>query len=293
MLTKSTRCEGAFIGHALASKYDPSVFMAVNVSQSLIEQKKFDGSDILARHLHLYHTQKCEIGEITKYIYQQAIQKKTGQEGNNLTRNDFRFDQTTIDGFVQLTDKQFGGNTSGCGPAQRSYPLAFSTLISDDDLYDITMFEARLTHFSPIAGQVAGIVNRICRFLLKNQTWSDALRSAFVVANLHPDVIAIFSRHGRFVAPVEEKHPAYAPTVLNAALHYVTRASNAEAAIAEALKNGKYYCAPLVGILAGVRWGIPIEFFQHDVNDRKLIMIRETASALSDFSKTKSENVSN
>lgn len=292
MLTMSARCEGAFIGHALASQYDPSVFMAANISQSLIEQKNFNGPDILARHLHLYYTHKCEIGEITKYIYQQAVQYK-GQEGKNLTRDDFRFSQSTIDQFVKAADEKFGGNTSGCGPAQRSYPLAFCTLISDNDLYDLTMLEAKLTHFSPIAGQVAGIVNRICRFLLKNQSWIDAISSAFVVSNLHPDIISILGRYGRFATPAEEKHAAYAPTVLNAALHYVTRAKDPEQAIAEAIKNGKHYCVPLVGILAGARWGIPMEFFEKNINDQRLIKLRETASALSDFSKTKSENVSN
>ena len=292
MTTKSAQCEGAFLGHALASGYDASIYLALNISDSLIEKKTFDGPDILSRYLHFYHTKRCEVGEMTKYVYEQAVQSKA-PERRHLAREDFRMDQSTIDGFVQLADKKFNGNTSGCGPAQRSYPLAFCSFISDDDLYDFTVAEAKLTHFSPIAGQVAGIVNRICRSLLKNQSWSTAVTSAFTAGNLHRDVTAVLGRYGRFVTPAIEVHPAYAPTALNAALHYISQTNNAETAISEAMKNGKPYCVAMVGILAGARWGIPVEMFQEKINDEKIVLLRETASALSNFWKNESGNLTN
>ncbi|CAF4208596.1 unnamed protein product, partial [Rotaria sp. Silwood2] len=88
MMNISTRCQGAFIGHAIASQYDPSTLMALNVSESLLECQKFDGPDILSRHLYLYHTKKCEIGEITKFIYQELIKRNGSQ--SNLTLENFR-----------------------------------------------------------------------------------------------------------------------------------------------------------------------------------------------------------
>ena len=39
MLSIDARCNGAFIGHAIASNYDPSISMAINVTDSLVERK--------------------------------------------------------------------------------------------------------------------------------------------------------------------------------------------------------------------------------------------------------------
>jgi ADP-ribosylglycohydrolase len=289
MTTALARTEGAFIGHAIASQYNPSIFMALNVSDSLIDCRAFDGPDILSRHLYLYHTKKYEIGEVTKYIYQEAVQHTKDQ--SSLTRENFRFDQTRIDQLVKSADKKCDGHTAGCGPAQRSYPLAFCSFISDDDLFNFTKLEAKLTHENSLAGEVAGIVNLICRSLLKNQNWIDAVRFAFGTPKLAQDIIAIYGRHQRFLTPAIETHSAYAPTVLNAALHYVSNSTDASQAIAKAHNHDKDYCAPIVGILAGARWGIPVEMFQQNINDEKLKIIRETASKLNSFWKLKPGSV--
>lgn len=289
MTTVLARTEGAFIGHAIASQYDPSIFMALNVSDSLIDCQAFNEQDILSRHLYLYHTKKYEIGEVTKYIYQEVIHRTKDQ--SSLTRENFRFNQSMIDELVQLADKKADGHTAGCGPAQRSYPLAFCPFISDADLYDSTNHEAKLTHENPLAGQVAGIVNSICRSLIRNANWMDAVQSAFAKPKLHQDIIAIYGRHSRFLTPAIETHAAYAPTVLNAALHHVARANNAAQAIANAHTHDKHYCAPIVGILAGARWGIPVEMFQDNINDEKLKILRETASKLHGFWKIKPGSV--
>jgi len=285
MLNTSTRCEGAFIGHAIASQYDPSIYMALNVSDSLLDYNKFNGPDILSRHLFLYHTKKCEIGEVTKYIYQQALKYTNGQ--SPLTREHFLFDQSIIDEMVKLADKNSNGQTAGCNPAQRSYPLAFCRFISDDDLLDFTNLEAKLTHYNPLAGQVAGIVNLICRSLLNDQNWSDAVSSAFATPKLHVDIQNIFGRHHRWSHPAVETHSAYAPAVLNAALHYVSTSDNAAQAIAKAHAHDKSYCTPIVGLLAGTRWGIPVEMFRDNINDSQLKTLRETANKLSDLWKSK------
>ena len=291
MSTTLARTEGAFIGHAIASQYDPSIFMALNVSNSLADRRTFDGPDILSRHLYLYHTQKCEIGEVTKYIYQEVVQQTNDQ--SKLTRENFRFDQRTIDQLVKLADKKCDGQTAGIGPAQRSYPLAYCAFISDDDLYTCTKLEAQLTHGNPIAGEVAGIVNLICRSLLKGLSWVDAIRYAFGTPNLSQDVIAIYGRHQRFLNPAVETHAGYAPTVLNAALHFVANSKSSAEATAKAAAHDKNYCASIVGILAGARWGIPVEMFKQNIDDEKLKSIRESASQLNGFWKSKPGSVNN
>ncbi len=197
-----------------------------------------------------------------------------------LTRESFRFEPTKIDEFVKLADKKCGGHTAGCNPAQRSYPLAFCAYISDVNLYETTRLEAELTHYSPLAGQVAGIVNQICRSLLRNATWIDAVSSAFTTPQLHEDIKVISFRHHRSIAPTVPTHAAYAPTVLTAALHCVASSKSAAEAIAKAQQHGNHYCMAIVGILAGTRWGIPVEIFQEYITDERLKICRETANRL-------------
>ncbi|CAF1447578.1 unnamed protein product [Rotaria sordida] len=287
MINTYTRCEGAFIGHAIASKYDPSILMALNISQSLVECQKFDGSDILSRYLYLYHTKKCEIGEITKYIYQETLKRNDTQ--SLISRENFRFDQSVIDEIVKLADKKFEGRTAGCGPAQRSYPLAFCQYIKDDDLFDCTLLEAKLTHNNPIAGQVAGIVNLICRSLINNNDWNDAVNSALATPRLHKDIMEMaFHRNRRFYHDLGTP-AAYAPTALNSALYCVSVSDNAAQAIANACDKDKSYCAPIVGILAGARWGIPLETYKDNINDLQLAPLRDIASKLSTIWKSKND----
>ncbi|CAF3523001.1 unnamed protein product [Rotaria sp. Silwood1] len=285
----STCCQGAFFGHAIASQHDPSTLMALNISESLLECKKFDGSDILSRHLYLYHTKKCEIGEITKYVYQKAIERIGAQ--SSITRENFRFQQSTIDEIVKLTHNKYDGYTAACGPAQRSYPLAFCQYINDDDLFDCTMLEAKLTHYSPIAGQVAGIINLICRSLINNVNWDRAVSSAFETPRLHNDIIEVALHRNRRSYHDLGKPAAYAPTALNAALHYVSISQNAAQAIANARGKDKNYCAPIVGILAGTRWGIPLETYKDNINDSRLKSLLETSNKLCAIWKPKHDHV--
>lgn len=266
------------IGHAIASRYDPSILMALNVTESLLNCQKFDGSDILSKHLYLYHKDKCEIGATTKYIYQQATH---GRRKPPSTHEDFRFEQSAIDSMVQGADQECGGRTAGCAPAHRSYPLALCHYISDEDLFECSVKEAKLTHYNPIAGQVAGIINVICRSLIKNISFRDAVNSAFEIPRLHPDVQSVAIFYGRRVYPPEEKHAAYAPTVLCAALHYVSTSRSAAEAIAKAHETDKHYCAPIVGILAGTLWGIPMEMYKDNIQDAQLKTLRQAAGSLS------------
>ncbi|CAF2721099.1 unnamed protein product [Rotaria sp. Silwood2] len=206
--------------------------MTLNVTENLLECQKFDGPDILSRHLY---TRECEIGEITKYIYQELIKRNGSQ--STLTLENFCFDQSMIDEIVKLADKKFDGHTAACSPAQRSYPLAFCQYISDDDLFDFTMLEAKLTHYSPIAGQVA----------------------VFTTPRLHNDIQNVLLCHRRYVYPDVKARVVYAPTVLNDALYFVGGWENTTQVTANAHRKDKYYCAPIVGILAGARCEISEE----------------------------------
>lgn len=195
--------------------------------------------------------------------------------------------------YVKITDRHLDGHTAGCSPAQRSFPLALCSWINDDDLFELSMKEAALTHYNSLAGQVAGIVNVICRSLLKKKSWHDAVESAFSMPRLDTDVLNVHARYGRSPHPFVKKHPAYAPEVLNAALHYVHSSNNAMQAINIARINGQYCCAPIVGIIAGALWGIPQDMYINKVNDAQFTTIRDRATKLSSQWPSKYDSITN
>ena len=282
MLNISERCKSAFISHAIASNYDESISMPNNVGESLLEKKEFNGPDILSRYLFSYHMKQFAIGEITNYIYKAALSKsQTTPNSSSITRQDFLLHSSDITEYVKGIDQQLNGLTAGCAPAQRSFPLALYAQIDDADLFELSKKEAALTHLSPVAGQVAGVVNRICRSLLRKATWSDAVHSGFVLPGLPIDIISVSNRYMRCSDPFSQTHAAYAPTVLNAALYFVHQSTNAKEAIEKARAKGSCYCLPIVGCISGIRWGIPVEMYTNKVSDPKFLTMCDTAERLS------------
>jgi hypothetical protein len=194
---------------------------------------------------------------------------------------------------VKITDNKLGGCTAGYGPAQRSFPLVLCSSIDDDDMFDLSMKEAALTHYSPLAGKVADIVNVICRALLKNSTWYDAVQLIFSMPRLHPDIKNISLHYGRPPHPFVKTHIAYAPTVLNAAVHYVTNSKNSMGAIRTAVTNDQYYCAPIVGILAGVLGDISLDMYKDRIDDAQVTTIHDLSNKLSSQWPSKHDSVTN
>jgi ADP-ribosylglycohydrolase len=236
----------------------------------------------MSRYLYSYHTKKYDLGETTKIVYE-SLKSRVQNESQRspVNRESFLFDQSIIDETAKLTDSTLGNKTAGCGPASRSFPLALCHWIDDDDLFGISKKEATLTHHHRLAGEVAGIVNLICRSLLRNKPWQVAVQSAFLAPSLHDDVSDVCLRYGRSMNSNVNVHPAYAPRVLLEALQYVTNWDN----LTEALRNlnvkKNFYALPIIGVLLGARWGIPLEIFQDKINDPRLKTIRDIANNFS------------
>src|SRR6185436_12524673 len=137
--------------------------------------------------------------------------------------------------------RELGGKTAGCNPAHRSPPLSMLAVISDDDLGACARTEGRLTHHDPLAGEVAGNVNQLCRALIRGVAWDDALRKCDCVA--------------------EKDHPGdnggFAPSVLRAAAFFVGTSTYFGEALERSLAfaGAANYCPVLVGALGGARWG--------------------------------------
>ena len=277
-------CDGVFLGQLIGSNYDSSSLLAVQLSESLIELKRFDGPVVLSKYLFIYHQKRCAVGNILRCLYDE-LYAKTGQTNDSspMSVEDFRFDSSIIEQTVKFVDEKYQNATAACGPAHRSFPLALCPSISDDDLFEISIKEAALTHFNPIAGQVSGIINLILRSLLRTNDWTLSIENAFATARLHEDVVDILYRFTRWPTLSRSTHPAYAPAVLNAALFYVQRSENFQNAIELAKQSEKLNVLTLVGLLGGARWGVPTAMFtvQNDQNNVKTM--RNAANRLTNL----------
>ena len=256
--------------------------MAIQLSESLLELKAFDRPQIMSKYLALSNSTQYSFGEVATNVYNLLKAENKSVVGNRpaSSASSCLVTQAAIDQAVHSVDKKLNGLTAACGPAHRSFPLAFCPWIDDDDLFEVSKQEAALTHANPIAGQVAGIVNLICRALLKNQTWDETINLAFATPGLHNDVGDICMRYYRYNAGDESLHPAYAPAALNAALYYVTNSTGVQDAIQKATLKEKFYCVNIVGILAGVRWGVPVEAYRNLSNAPQIRVLRDTASKM-------------
>jgi len=140
------------------------------------------------------------------------------------------------------------------------------TSLADEDLAACAMTEARLTHYDPVAGEVAAAVNRLCRALIRGPAWDLALRQ--------------FGKCSGEDGP--GNNGGFAPDVLRAALHFVA----SSACFAEALDRSlafagaANYCPVLGGAIAGARWGVSAIPHPSLAHVEILPRVRATADAL-------------
>lgn len=157
------------------------------------------------------------------------------------------------------------GRTAGCNPAHRSSPLALCAHLPNSALHEAATTEARLTHWHPLAGEVASAVVRLCRALILGIPWLEALDLVRATASnevqkaLDPRCEAPLSTGG------------YAPEVLHAAVAFINEADDFTSALHASLEfaGPANYSPVLVGSIGGARWGrsqISNEDLQHQRN---------------------------
>ena len=246
--TAEDRCRGVLIGLAAGDKIGGPIRMAVRLAESLVACGGFNPSDILERYLAWWREGAFDTGPVSDRAFALLAVGKPVQEA------------------TAQVHREFVGKTAGCNPAHRSPPLSMHTAISDEDLAACAMTEAGLTHYDPVAGEIAATVNKLCRSLLRGHSWDMALRQC-----------GGFDGHEG-----PGNNGGYAPDVLRAALYFV----GTSACFTEALERSlafagpANYCPVLVGAIGGGRWGasaIPQPALAHaDILPR----VREAAEAL-------------
>ena len=217
------RCRGVLIGLAAGDRIGGPIRMAVRLAESLIDCGRFDPSDILNRYLSWWREGAFDTGPVSERVFSLLAAEMSVQ---NVTAQ---------------VHREFNSMTAGCNPAHRSPPLSMFAAIEDKDLADSAMTEAGLTHYDPMAGEIAARVNQLCRSLIQGVGWDEALR--------------------KYCGLVDQAGPGnnggFAPDVIRAAIYFV----NQSACFTEALDRSltfagpSNYCPVLVGAIAGGRWG--------------------------------------
>ena len=240
MAESRDRIRGILLGLAAGDRNGGPIRMAIRLAESLAERRRFDPEDVLARYLEWWRDGAFDTGPTAATVFGLI---EAGMEPAEA---------------VERVHDQSGGMTAGCNPAHRCAPLAIASFLGDDELAGCALREASLTHQHPLAGDVAAAVAVLCRALIRGEPWSDALTKA-KIGRLQPTIEALDGDQPR---PLSSG--GYAPEVLRAAVHFVTRNENfADALIASLDFAGPAnYCPVLVGAMGGARWGavaIPLQ----------------------------------
>ena len=223
--TATDRCQGILLGLAAGDRIGGPIRMAVRLAESLLACGRFDPADVLASYLGWWREGAFDTGPVSARVLELIA---SGVPSGDATAQ---------------VHREFGGLTAGCNPAHRAPPLAMLAAIADDDLTACVMAEARLTHYDPLAGEVAAAVSRLCRSLVRGVPWAEALRQCGSL--VERDQYEPGSDGG------------YAPDVLRAAAYFVGGSVSFGEALARsiAFAGPDNYCPVLVGAIGGARWG--------------------------------------
>jgi len=227
-----TYTENLFVGLTASDKNGGPTQMASQLADSLQQNNGFDLEDIGERYLNWHRRDGYDSGPIAGRVF-------------SLVRNGMSFHKAS-----EQVDYEMTGRTAGCNPAHRSAPLAMLTNLTDKELINITIQEAKLTHWHPLAADVSVATVMLCRKLWQGSGWHGAISQV---------------RKGRMVETQkalelqdlnELKGDGYAPNVLAASMYFLYTSDNLEDAIDSSIDfaGPANYCPVLVGAIGSAKW---------------------------------------
>lgn len=251
---------GVLLGMVAGEKNGGPTCMALELATSLITCGHFNPKDVFKRYLDWWQIDGFDAGTISS----QVLSMVADGVPHSLA-------------ISQIHDAN-DSHTGGCNPAHRSVPLAMTSYVTDNQLAGMAKLDAEITHFDPIAGDVAAATVVLCRMLIRGKSWPEALTIAAV--NRMPETVSALM----YSDESDLSCSGYSPDVLKAAVYFVgAHDSFGEALEASILFAGSdNYCPVLVGAIGGARWGassIPEKHFGHcDKLDRVTAMAEGLAN---------------
>jgi ADP-ribosylglycohydrolase len=255
-LNRATRIRGLFYGLALGDSIGGPTHMALHLAESLIAHRAFVPADIQTRYLDWHKNGGFDTGPVAARVF-------------NRWDAGISVDEATLQVHTMLHQQ-----TAGCNPAHRATPFAAAHFLQGDALINAVLAEARLTHYDPLAGDVACAVVLLCRALIEGKSWEEACHLA-PVGRL-PETQHAFKNHS-----IDQlSNGGYAPDVLAAALYFVRNHPTFSSALRASFPfaSGGNYCPVLVGAIGGARWGdsdIPLINILHVTLRSRLKVVAE------------------
>lgn len=240
MITIQDRIAGVLIGLASGDRIGGPLRMALCLSESLIAERKFNSADVYSRYARWYFDGGFDTGPTASKVFKYVSQGMS------------------ISNAVTLVDKQSNGLTAGCNPMHRALVLALSPDIANEDLEDIALQEAKLTHHHPLAGEVSAMATILCRKLIQGSPIETALNE--------------IDNRDWMNRPLS--NDGFAPDVFNATIHFIRETDSFQDAVANSLgfAGANNYCPVVVGALAGGIYGqrgISEKLYSHcDITDK-------------------------
>ena len=224
--------DNLFVGLCASDQNGGPTQMASQLTDSLQQNGGFDIEDVGKRYLNWNKRDGYDSGPTAARVFE-------------LVNKGMSFAKAS-----EHTDYEMGGRTAGCNPAHRAAPLAMLD-VSDEKLINITIQEAKLTHWHPLAADVSVATVLLCRKLWRGGGWHASISSV---------------RKGRMVDTQRalETHnindlsgDGFAPNVLAAAMYFLMNSDSLSEAIESSVNfaGPANYCPVLVGTIGAARWG--------------------------------------
>jgi ADP-ribosylglycohydrolase len=229
MTRNSQILRGISVGDAIGG---PSI-LSSHLWDSLRALGRFEPNDVLQRYLAWWEAGGFDTGPVAAEAFSRISAGVSPDQA------------------VAAAHEKLGGMTAGIGPAHRSTVLADAGFLAFDDLADCARAEARLTHWHPLAGDVAAACAELARLLLEGEPWGQ------VIDRCKDGKLKETAEAARQWQLPPKDISGYSVSVLHAALHFVGTSGSIVEALERAAQfaGAANYAPVLVGALACARWG--------------------------------------
>jgi ADP-ribosylglycohydrolase len=205
----------------------PTAIAAV-LAKSVIDTGYYDPQRTADRYLKWWRAEGFDTGPVFALVMSARVEGVTTEEA------------------VLHAHETLGGQSAGCNPAHRAPALAVTL---DGDIFGLVeavKADAALTHYDPLAGDVAAAVAVLCRVLMDGASWEEA--KAVAADGRLPETVAAITGDGDALPSVG----GYAPEVLAAAVYFLDKYPVGVAlAAAKSFAGGANYCPVLLGAIGG------------------------------------------
>ena len=227
------RCRGVLLGLCAGDRIGGPLQMALQLLHSLNEQQGFVLQDVGQRYVDWWKQDGFDSGPTADRVFSLVGQGASFVEA------------------TQIVHRMSRGKTAGCNPMHRSVVLAMLSEISDDELHEYALQEAKLSHYDPLAGVVSSISVQLARLALKGVHWSEAIQR--IREDCSSDLESIFIQAERG----DIHRDGFAPHALSAALYFLHQNEDFQSMLSEAIHfaGPSNYCPVIAGALGGARWG--------------------------------------